>query len=56
MKNRHSMEIKVLLEQKKLNKSRFNPESSTNLTTHSVCHPKTLKRSESSSTLRKKGL
>lgn len=52
MKSRLSIEIKELLEHKKLGASRYNPESSSNLTT-STNTTKPLKRSESSSTLRR---
>jgi hypothetical protein len=52
MKSRLSIEIKGLLEHKKLGGSRYNPESSSNITTSSTT-VKPLKRSESSSTLRR---
>jgi hypothetical protein len=52
MKSRLSIEIKGVLEAKKLGGSRYNPESSTNLTACSTS-AKPLKRSESSSTLRR---
>lgn len=51
MKSRLSIEIKGLLEQSKLGASRYNPESSSNITTSTTLKP--LKRSESSSTLRR---
>lgn len=52
MKSRLSIEIKGLLERSKLGASRYNPESSSNITTSSTT-VKPLKRSESSSTLRR---
>jgi hypothetical protein len=52
MKSRLSIEIKGLLEHKKLGASRYNPESSSNITTSSTT-AKPLKRSESTSTLRR---
>lgn len=52
MKSRLSIEIKGLLEPKKLGASRYNPESSSNITSSSTT-VKPLKRSESSSTLRR---
>lgn len=52
MKSRLSIEIKGLLEYKKLGASRYNPESSTSITNSST-NAKPLKRSESSSTLRR---
>lgn len=52
MKSRLSIEIKGLLEPKKLGASRYNPESSSNITTSSTT-AKPLKRSGSSSTLRR---
>jgi hypothetical protein len=52
MKSRLSIEIKGLLEHKKLGASRYNPESSTSIANTSTT-VKPLKRSESSSTLRR---
>lgn len=52
MKSRLSIEIKGLLEPKKLGASRYNPESSNNLTTASTS-TKPPKRSDSTSTLRR---
>ena len=52
MKSRLSIEIKGLLERKKLGKSRYNTDSSTSITNTSTT-AKPLKRSESSSTLRR---
>ena len=43
--SRHSIEIKTLLENKRLNNSRFNPETSFKTIPSSVAQPKGLKRS-----------
>lgn len=53
MKARHSIETRGLLESKKMSCSRYNPESSTNITSYSINTTKTLQRSDSSSTLRR---
>jgi hypothetical protein len=53
MKARHSIETRGLLESKKMSCSRYNPESSTNITSYSINTTKTLQRSDSSSSLRK---
>ncbi len=51
MKSRFSIEAKAMIDQHKTKKSRFNPESSANVSADSALCASALKRSESSSTL-----
>jgi hypothetical protein len=48
MQNRHTTEIRDLLEKKRLSKSRFNPESRVNISTPSLKQSRQLQKSQSS--------